>query len=595
MTGAPAGLRSWAPSNRRFQELAFGVVALAAALAFALSFGLNYGVGNQTGYMLGALRLLDPTILATDWYAAETTNFHPAFSYLGWLLLTIDRDGWAVGVGFVVVAASGAMCVYWLTWELLSDRRMALATYLLVLGLAFVTRTQSVAVSYIFEPILQPSALGSLFLLAAIAPFVAGRYLISGVFLGLSGLFHANYLILGIGAFGLAHLLFGMGDIKELVLRLSRQLAPSMAIFVLLSPLIFASLGSADAERAKEILFSIRSPHHYVPTTFKDGFVLMAAWQMMGIGAGAWLLRYLAAPGRRLGALILAFASVIWLGTLFTTWIWVPQVAQAFVWRFAPFLDLLMQFLLCAAVVQLAVRPERLRLISPTGLALVLGGLVLVAIQEIPDRGRGLLVTIAWALLPAFAGVVFGGLGRVWRQGRRPVPRASRMSSRGRGWLVLGYAGAMCAVLAMPYVEAIGSRSNLISGFKGPEADLYGWLRTNTPKDAVFLTPPEMLRFRIGAERAIVVDWKSSPYLPGDVLEWYRRLEDVSGQQRFQWGKQVFRGYASLDEDRLEALRTKYRLDYAVVRRGREAGLPGRSVYLNRDFVVLDLGPLGKP
>jgi len=128
MTGAPAGLRSWAPSNRRFQELAFGVVALAAALAFALSFGLNYGVGNQTGYMLGALRLLDPTILATDWYAAETTNFHPAFSYLGWLLLTIDRDGWAVGVGFVVVAASGAMCVYWLTWELLSDRRMALAT-----------------------------------------------------------------------------------------------------------------------------------------------------------------------------------------------------------------------------------------------------------------------------------------------------------------------------------------------------------------------------------------------------------------------------------------------------------------------------------
>ncbi len=60
--------------------------------------------------MLGALRLLDPSVLTKDWYATGPANYHPAFSYVGWLLLAIDRGGAAVGWGLVVTALD-AVCV----------------------------------------------------------------------------------------------------------------------------------------------------------------------------------------------------------------------------------------------------------------------------------------------------------------------------------------------------------------------------------------------------------------------------------------------------------------------------------------------------
>src|SRR5262249_47782860 len=133
-----------------------------------------------------------------DWYAAGTTNHNPAFSVVGWLLLLFSRRGFGVGIGLVVTVTLGALALYWLVRQLLEDRRLALAAFLLVLSVTFVTRTSGVAVSYIFDFILQPSTLGSLFLLLALPPFVSGRLWMSGIFLGLSGLFHANYLLLGL-------------------------------------------------------------------------------------------------------------------------------------------------------------------------------------------------------------------------------------------------------------------------------------------------------------------------------------------------------------------------------------------------------------
>lgn len=154
MSSSSDGRRFPEHFNLSLPELVSDVVALAVAVAFGLSFGLNYGVGNQTAYMLDALRLLDPSLLAGDWYAAET----------------------------------------------------------------------------------------------------------------------ANFLILGIAGFALAHLLLGIGDLGELVRKLARQLGPAMIVIVLLSPLIFASLGATGAERAKEILFhdSLAAPlcPEYLPGGF---------------------------------------------------------------------------------------------------------------------------------------------------------------------------------------------------------------------------------------------------------------------------------------------------------------------------------------
>jgi hypothetical protein len=86
-----------------------------------------------------------------------------------------------------------------------------------------------------------------------------------------------------------------------------------------------------------------------------------------------------------------------------------------------------------------------------------------------------------------------------------------------------------------------------------------------------------------------VVDWKSCPFLPDEVLEWHQRMKDVTGRPGFA-GSRDLEGYNSLDRTRLEALRLKYKLDYVVVRRGREAALgEHRVAHANGAFVVLDL------
>lgn len=584
-TESPAPAKVAPPKSlaTRLAKLPDVLVAFVASLAFGLSFGLNYGVDNQTAYMLGALRLLDPTVLAKDWYATGPGNYHPAFAFVGWLLLLLDRGGFWVGVGLVVVATAGAMCFYWLA-SVLYERRVALASFLFLMAIAMVTRTRGVAVSYAFDFILQPSTLGSVFLVAALAPFVAGRYLLSGIFLGLSGLFHANYLFLGIGTFGLAHLCLGWKDLPK---RLLHQIGPSFVVLLLLSKLILRSLGSPDGAAAQDILFNVRSPHHYAPRSFKGAFFSIAAWQMLGLGAGAWLLRGGAGRGKRLGALLLSFAVLLWTGTALSTLLSIQRVTQLFVWRFAPYHSLLLGFLFCASAVHVATKPALLRRIPPSGLALTLAGLVSVGLAD--QAGESVVVVLLFVVLPACIALALSGLPRLAKRMGWEIAKYQSWLGRHGGWFVVAVALVVCFRVSKPQVEALRAHSNVLSEEVGPEKEMYTWIRDHTPKDALFLIPPRLERFRLIGERAIVVDWKGSPYAPSDVLEWYRRLEDISGRPGFRRSDDLNDGYASLDAARLGSLGSKYHLDYAVVARGRERDLPGKVAFQNARFVVLDL------
>jgi hypothetical protein len=51
------------------------------------------------------------------------------------------------------------------------------------------------------------------------------------------------------------------------------------------------------------------------------------------------------------------------------------------------------------------------------------------------------------------------------------------------------------------------------------------WIRQNTPKDSVFLTPAEQQTFKWYAERAEAVCWKDVPQDAATVLQWYERVQ----------------------------------------------------------------------
>jgi hypothetical protein len=138
----------------------------------------------------------------------------------------------------------------------------------------------------------------------------------------------------------------------------------------------------------------------------------------------------------------------------------------------------------------------------------------------------------------------------------------------------------------------IERESSLLRGFDPREEELYAWIRDHTTKEARFLQPPLLERFRLTARRAVVVDWKSPPILPGELLEWYDRLGAVAGRPRPRGASEVGKGYDAMDAARLTTLRDRYAVDNAVVRRGREASLSRwPTVYSNEATSCSISGP----
>ncbi len=555
--------------------------AFVACVAFALSFGFNYGVDNQVVYNLGALHLLHPELFHNDWFVSQTTSYHPTFEYFSALLLWFNPDGWGFAIATTVFVTVFGLLTYGLC-RLLAGKQ-ALPGFLLLLSLAFTVRLRGVGTSYIIDYILQPSSLGSVAFIGAMVAFVGQRWFTSGVLLAIGGLFHANYLILGGIVFGVAHLMLG-GD--GLVRRGVRQLAvPSLALLVFV-PTILKTAGGADVQVARDILFQVRSPHHFRPASYEIHFLPFIGWHLIGIGAamGNSLVR---GPWRNLVGLAAALAFTVWLGTAGATYFDSSFAAQLFAQRLAPHLDLLFQAMWAIATVGLVISPGRIKDYSLLSLCLTISGLCCMLMYAGNHRVEGLpkllLLTVAlilsaqliyWASQARFLGV------------KLRTAISNRWETVAHGALLL-MLGGLVVISAHQDLGMIRARSTLLAGRNPSEEALYAWVREHTEVDAIFLTPPRIEGMRFHMQRAIVVDWKAVPIVPNELIEWHSRLNDVTGR-KVRSGRDLG-GYDSLSQARLESLTRKYRLSYAVIARGQLRGLKGKPVYQNSRFAVLKL------
>ena len=127
--------------------------------------------------------------------------------------------------------------------------------------------------------------------------------------------------------------------------------------------------------------------------------------------------------------------------------------------------------------------------------------------------------------------------------------------------------------------------------FETPENKIAQWVKLNTQKNSVFLTPPDFIRFRLIAQRAIVVDRLVLPLNKRGIYEWLVRMKDVSGIVSTEYknlNEDVFyRGYRNIDSHRIEDLKIKYNIDYAVVEKG--VLLPYSILYNDNYYTIFDL------
>jgi len=557
-----------------------GIAGVSSA-AFAASFGFNYGVGNQVTYLIPALRRLDPGLFTRDWFATRTTQYHPVFTELGASLLRLDRGGWAVALAFTVAVTAAGLALYLLCRKLVG--RGALATFLLLLALLLATQTRGPALTYVFDRELQPSTLSSACLIGAALAFTAGRGFASSVLIAAGGLVHINFALLCAPALLIAELLLGR---RELARRLVVQLAlPVLAVLAFLPTLRAAAAPSPDADLGRHVYLAIRAPHHFQLVSKLIEFLPLLAWHALALAALLPLARRPSAePFVRLAALAAGLSVVVWGGTF--AGLASERAAALFAWRLAPHTELLFQVLCLAAAVRALLVPSVARLYTPRARSFVLAGLVAVVSAYVVRHER---VPVEVLGATALVALVWDAVARRARSEDAPLALRSLWARHAPALLAVGV-GVVCIYFAIGPLTRIRQRSSLLAVAPREARGLFAFMRERTPRQALFLTPPDDDSLRFFGERAIVVDWKGNPAVPREVLDWYRRIEDVTGRRGMTHAAEL-EGYDELDAERLEALRARYGFDYAVVRRGREGALPGyERAFENAAYVVLKVG-----
>ncbi len=525
------------------------VIAFAIALLVAFSFGFSYGnVANQATYLPHALNHLNPDFLAYDWLVQETTPYHARFEWIVWLTYALGSVAWWSAILNLVLATAGIFVIYRVA--LAYTQQWGLVAFFIVLLFVMIDRTQTVGGSYLFEKGLQPSAVASVAWLVSILWFLRGRIQLSGVFLALGGLFHANFLILGIGIFGLAHLAMGR---DALVRRLAGQLVPSLLILAFDLPLILAMSGGEGSAAARTIFQQIRAPHHYVPETYLMDFWAWSGWLLAGLGAALTIeIRTVRVP---MLALLGSIAASVIGATVLTTLVFVPAISQLYVWRVAPFGVIISQ----VAVASFAVRVTggTLSLFdrnNPAPRVLIALGSMLVL--------RGYLHNYQILSYPTMTilsmSVLTVGLAMLIKYKPSAVGISASIFAVAAVGLLFSYLPGR--------VSAAYNRSTLFSPqILGEEGTLYQWAQ-RSPINSNFLIPPELEEFRLLGARAIVVDWKSTPIKPSELIAWHQRVEEVAGR-KVENKDDAVAGYRNQSLAQLSQTALRFGANYIVIDR----------------------------
>lgn len=541
------------------------MLVLLLGLLLALSIGFSYATGNQHTYLVDGLRMIDPAFLQYDWFATQTTHYHGNFGAVLWLINQLMP----LPLGTVLLNTALIVLSVWGLLQLIRtcEIQRPLSVLSILVALMIFTHSSAVGQSYIYSAYLQPSSIASVFWCLACVWLIKRSCFIAGLLLLVSGFFHTNFLLLGLSVFGLVNL--GLGR-SEFVKRCMLSMGPACLYLLYLLPGLLALSGNEFGAQSRDIYQQIRSPHHYVPMTYLEDFVKYIGMCLLGL---AFCLES-AAKSESLKVLRLLFFSIVLLvlsATVLTTVVFVPFVSQLFPWRMAPFSNLLAQLMVAITVVRMLDGHYR---ISRKSSVVYAAGFALVCGYYFNNAGIGY-----WPAVVVFVLIVTAEfwLGRI-----KPLTNAMAKQSI--------YAVAVIAVLSAVLLRGPAGlqKSNLLHPMPEHKQVLFDWVKSHTAKEAQFVIPPGFGDFRLGSGRAVVVDWKSPPILPDEVILWYERIGDISGRPDILSLQQANRAYSEMDPSRLAKLKAKYRLDYAVFYRDKEQSplsesLPGSKVVFEND------------
>jgi len=546
--------RSASPQPRARPHSAWkwtGVVAIGALIAH--SCGYLFGVTNQLTYFIAPLARAHPELYRNDWFAG-TTAYHRLFSIAASWLFSVDDRG-AVGCAIVHTVVMTLLIAAVFVTVTGVTKRSGFAVFAIVAAWLTINGDRSVAGSYLWSGYLQPSLLATAGWVIALAAFVRGRMLVTGIALAAGGLFHANFLVLGIGMFALAELVSS----GKPTLRLVWLLAPQLIALAILAPDLVTSARGGDPALALWILERFHAPGHYHAFTVAHTLPLLIRWVALALVVAP--LAESDAARRLVGWCWIAAAICV----LAVPVLMIPALGgltRLYVWRLAPFAQLTAMIVIAIAAIATIEDPTRWRELPRWRLfaALALAGWTVIGAScDVGAIG-------GWAPAVCAGGIALAIL----------APNLSR-------WLPILVAVASLAIVLRTRWQTIAHPHVGVASAGFETDDLYDWARTTTPVDAVFLTPPSLSGFRLMARRAIIVDLKSPPLVPDELVEWYRRLCVVTGEPHLHDVPQANRLWQTTPKDVLLARAKQLGADYLVLDRRAEST---DTIYASSQYAV---------
>lgn len=560
----------------KYNGIKNSLLVIVVSLLIAISYGIDYGfTSNQSVYLIHGIRIANKNFLSNDWWASSTTHYHGGFAKLVSLLYGFNIMPWMLAILNIVLIVLTMYMMYLLISK--TDTEFPLTAWLLfTLLFVVISKTESIAASYLLSQALQPSTISSVAIIAALVFFIRGNMICSGVFLAIAGYYHTNYLLLGLLMFGMANIIVGLDGLFQ---RFIKQLTLSLMLLIgQLTNILFVmktNLTTEFIDKSNYIFNKIAVPLHYDTGSFIYQVMPLFAWTILAIPClrvfrqndmnKRWVALYT--------SLLLLVVSALFL----TTVVYSNFVNRLFIWRLAP-------LLLMFAHIVISVRLSNLKLL---------------------DGDRKLVIIPV--LISGFTSLVY----YLRYSGHGPIDKINllaisicclilmiKSTTRDNFTAFTRNNGPITAinltliVLLSCYSIAYNIKAanfSMINDFYKHDNELFSWART-TDSGSMFVTPPMLSSFRLLAERAIVVDWKALPFRADEIIEWHNRITDICGTESSNSKNAMRDGYNNMDIRRFDTIANKYNLDFIVLIKGTTSALlPGKTVFENDKYRVLKL------